>query len=968
LDPEFLELAVEQTSNCVQKVAVQGSCVIPAAPTGGWICGQGQCSNTSRSLTQGFCAIPGTARNTYSNYSICGSCSTCSPSSYAKNDPCLKTTPCACISSSGTGPCSDLNLCGGQPCPQPVPPPTTCSLSDWSDWSGCVVSVANPVPVQCNYDTGVAEWGIQTRTKSVIQANGCTGGVPVTETKNCQAQCPPQHCQQTPFEILQDCPLCWDRKNDPQMRPSRITASSVTLRPMFGGAPCDCPAQISDWECWKIDECDIPVCPTDCEVGPWSDWCPCDKSCYDTQTDCKSCTGLTYRVRDIIVQPQDGGKLCPNLRETQTCNETPCPIPCQLSTWSPWSQCNARCGGGQKLRTRYIILSSQYGGTPCGDLYEYQDCNTDPCPVSCVVSEWGAWDLTCPACIPEGTAPPVRTKRRTVEVSAQYNGSDCPPLEKSEQCPIFYCPIPCEYTPWTDYTDCTASCGGGIRSRRRAVKRPGSYGGAACTEPLYQQEPCSTQECPRDCVYYWSQWHSTNPLDSNLECSAACGGGMQQRDLIVVVQPNSSGRRCPEPPVETQPCNTRCCPVDCVVSAYDRTIEECQSAAYCPARCGLGFCARTRTINQTSSCGGSFCPPVVDWVPCQIRECPTPCIWSDWSGWSQCPSCGVADASIQRYRSKKLLSGDPDVCGGPEETQHEPCPLFPCPVDCQVGPFIPGPCSVTCGIGVVRKERSITVYPDYHGAKCPYLVEFEPCIMPPCVPPCLISDWSAWGPCSATCQAPGAPVPFQERFRTILVDSNCDRVSLTDSTPCNAIPCPVHCVLSDWTPWAPNPCGFVNGQQRCGLNLQTRHRDIIVAPANGGRICQITEDQQYCDAGPCEHPCEFTPWSEWSYPTATCGVALQNRHRYLLNNDGTPCPHLTETRQAPGLPPCPVDCEFYYEDWSDCSPQGYRRRRVHITRWASNGGRPCPTCQVERDDCTPPPSPVPDCWLEECDK
>jgi hypothetical protein len=184
------------------------------------------------------------------------------------------------------------------------------------------------------------------------------------------------------------------------------------------------------------------------------------------------------------------------------------------------------------------------------------------------------------------------------------------------------------------------------------------------------------------------------------------------------------------------------------------------------------------------------------------------------------------------------------------------------------------------------------------------------------------------------------------------------------------VPCPVHCVLSDWSDWAPQPCGMVNGIQRCGLNLQTRRRDVITPPANGGRICQITEDQQYCQGPPCENPCEFTPWSEWSFPTATCGKAYRSRHRYLLNagaNGTDSCPHLSEKSPAPGIPQCPVDCEFYYGNWTDCSPQGYRRRTVNIRTQAQNGGKPCPICQVERDDCTPPPQPA-TCWLENCDE
>jgi len=449
---------------------------------------------------------------------------------------------------------------------------------------------------------------------------------------------------------------------------------------------------------------------------------------------------------------------------------------------------------------------------------------------------------------------------------------------------------------------------------------------------------------------------------------------MQQRDIQIVVQPNAAGHQCPPSP-QTQPCNTLCCPQDCIVSDYDRTIEQCQSADFCPSRCDIGFCARTRHVVTPASCGGAACPPVTDWVPCKIRDCEQTCLWSEFSGWSACPSCGTSSPDVKRFRSKKLLQGTTDVCGGDSNNyyEEEPCPLGPCPIDCVVSDWTVGPCSVTCGVGVVRKDRVRQVLPAYGGVRCPYLVEYEPCIRPACVPDCLLSDWSAWGPCSSTCQAAGQAVPYQTRQRTILIHGNgadCDgSATLSESVPCNAFPCPVHCVLSDWTQWSPTPCGYVDGVQRCGLNLQTRHRDIIQIPANNGRICQITEDQQYCDAGPCEHPCEFTPWSEWSYPSATCGIAYRSRHRFLLNANGdtTNCPHLSERVQVQ-VPPCPVDCQFYYGNWTDCSNEGYRRRHVFISVQASNGGRPCPTCQVERDDCTPPPSGVEECWLENCDQ
>lgn len=951
LSPILLETSEATAEGCVP-ASQPGTCV-PLLPQP-YICGKNQCIQR----TANSCEVPGMRSDKFF---------------YKSNDPC----GCTCTNTTiwhESASCKVLVSCIPQSTPisppPPLPPP--CPWGEWSAWGPC----QNPdgsIPM-CDYVTGFIPQGIQTRTRTTVAWTNCTGQASQVEPKTCSPHCEPRACDQTAWWPIAPCPECWNRDTDPFGPPVAIDSSAILAYPMFGGAACVCPLLI-DGVCYRTTDCQIPLCPRDCEVSEWTDWCPCDKSCVETRSDCLNCVGIQYRTREVITQPQDGGKACPFLKETRSCNETPCPIDCQLSTWSSWNPCTAKCGGGQRLRTRYILVSPQYNGTVCGDLYEYEECGTDPCPVSCQMGPWGPWDRDCPSCVPEGTSPGIRTKTRSVTREAEHGGSECPADSKSENCPTNYCPIDCVYTPWTDWTECSATCGGGIRQRFRTVRQPGRHGGIACTDTLSETESCNTKTCPVDCVYYWGPYHAPG---SDLDCSLPCGGGEQQRDIHIVVQPTPDGVQCPPSP-EKRPCNTLCCPQHCEVGEWDRTVEECQTKPeFCGLACGDAFCARRRNVTTRAKCGGSICPELTDYVPCKVKDCPATCLWSEWSGWSLCPPCGEANPEVVQTRTRVLLTGDAETCsqgvGATSETRQ--CPLSPCPVDCIVSPWVESPCSVTCGVGVITKTRG-TQGPWYGGAKCPYVAEFASCIMPPCEAECVVSEWSAWGPCSATCHIGLGPYPYQTRTRTILVNSpKCSQeLDLSQKQDCNIDLCPVDCILSDWALWEPEVCGLVDGQQHCGLNIQRRHRSVITPPANGGRICQVTDDEQYCQGPPCEQPCEFSPWSEWEFPSVSCNAdptrpAQVRRTRFLLNSenaDGSSCPHITEAKNADILP-CPVDCLFYYDEWSPCSPQGYRRRNVIITQYPSQNppGRPCPKCRVERDDCIPPQPADDECWLENC--
>merc|ERR1719444_56607 len=109
----------------------------------------------------------------------------------------------------------------------------------------------------------------------------------------------------------------------------------------------------------------------------------------------------------------------------------------------------------------------------------------------------------------------------------------------------------CEVAAWTD-NECSVSCGGGKQSRTRSVIVATDLG-TKCP-PLLMERSCSLQTCPTDCkVDDWSEWSS---------CTAECGGGVQQRVRNRIVAPDNGGLPCPEQSesqaCNVQACNANC--------------------------------------------------------------------------------------------------------------------------------------------------------------------------------------------------------------------------------------------------------------------------------------------------------------------------------------------------------------------------------------------------------------------------
>jgi len=116
-------------------------------------------------------------------------------------------------------------------------------------------------------------------------------------------------------------------------------------------------------------------------------------------------------------------------------------------------------------------------------------------------------------------------------------------------------PFQCLYGNWTDFCDCSVSCGGGMQTRTRDLLNL-SDTAMNCSAQQTETQSCNMDPCP-GCVYgNWSDWNN---------CSLSCGGGMQTRtrDLL----DSDEGMNCSVQETETQPCNTDPCtiPVPMVV-------------------------------------------------------------------------------------------------------------------------------------------------------------------------------------------------------------------------------------------------------------------------------------------------------------------------------------------------------------------------------------------------------------------
>lgn len=153
-------------------------------------------------------------------------------------------------------------------------------------------------------------------------------------------------------------------------------------------------------QCNSQSSIDIPyVCverpvfysPDTCTVGNWGNWQYIDQEIRDTSDNVVGHNCVYERTRNIL---RPGNNICPLVRESILVRPGRCNQDCELSTWAEWSDCSGQCGTqqGTQMRTRNILVSQAGTGRACGDLVQERVCVPPPCPIDCIMTEWGPCD------------------------------------------------------------------------------------------------------------------------------------------------------------------------------------------------------------------------------------------------------------------------------------------------------------------------------------------------------------------------------------------------------------------------------------------------------------------------------------------------------------------------------------------------------------------------------------------------
>ncbi|XP_038060636.1 A disintegrin and metalloproteinase with thrombospondin motifs 9-like [Patiria miniata] len=674
-------------------------------------------------------------------------------------------------------------------------------------------------------------------------------------------------------------------------------------------------------------------------------------------TECSTTCG--YGTRERYVSCRDRYGYISEERDCNTANRPAAIEQCQIKPcphWrtGQWNRCSVTCGQG--TTSRYVACvngdSSIAVDEDCDlrdkpsetDVCSRLDCPVDQPVASGMASErasallrgrWrtGQWSKCSSTC---GSG-----LRQRIVICQDETGDVQTCSEKNRPQNIEACNtgIACPLWSFGEWGQCSATCGGGIRSRLVLCRlRSGRTLSDSSCNLLSRPENtriCSANPCPTRHSWRTRPWSW---------CSVTCGTGTQQRSVTcedeagAVKEDEECGMEGAEKPASERECLEQECP-----SAPAWKVGDWSE---CSVSCGTGTQLRSVTCQDEAGIlqQGEEChlegaeKPATERV-CREQECPSGLAWKV-GAWSECSvTCGVG--SRQRTVTCEDETGIP--------TQEEECEMeesdkpetgMECrQADCSRPTWRAGDwkeCSVTCGTG--SQDRTVTCEDEtgdeVPADNCEVGESTKPDIQREChLMECPRLKWNVedWNHCSVTCG-----VGFRER-RVVCVDEvgneiedkECETnetIKPASRRDCRQVECPPSrpgWSVGDWS-----KCSVT-----CGSG--TRERTVTCQDHTG------TSKQEGCEVDGMPRPATHTGcqqadcprlrprWTvgDWSECSVTCGKGSRRRTLRCEDQSGQQreeeeCEENGSARPASvkecRLRTCPRPT-WIVTKWSDCS-------------------------------------------------
>ncbi|KAH7721927.1 A disintegrin and metalloproteinase with thrombospondin motifs 9-like protein [Aphelenchoides avenae] len=567
---------------------------------------------------------------------------------------------------------------------------------------------------------------------------------------------------------------------------------------------------------------------------PADRWTECTSKCQGSQTQIFVCINA---VTNREVHESHCVARKPDVRQ-RACN-----VDCFIKwTTRDASTCSARCGHGEKHQKVFCIRLYTSGREENADEQECIALKKPPLRMPCFSDcsngrKWlyGDWSRCSESCGLSGLS------RREAfcsddgkrHIDARY--CDSIPKEATEtECNR----TPCPQWAYGHWSECSRSCGGGIRNRHamcRDVAARELHPQMCNEKEKHDIEKCNEHSCTGWRFGTWSV------------CSVSCGEGEQTREAHCG---DSDGRlledgRCDlTERIVRKTCKQAGCPrwklsswstcsVSCnegfqtrsvtCVDSNDRRLDDRHCATAANIRppthmpCDNGPCPSWRAAEWSRcsvSCGSGtrdrdvdciFNEQIVDASLCSEGQKPLrterctllACAHWDVEQWGQCSiTCGsgVQTRAVKCVRGSKKSAANDRECPG-----HKPRTERSCERQCDsrqgdnrsaegrqstaywsVGPW--GECSTSCGNGTQRRlVRCRDQYRELHDNYCSH-AEREPSVRPCQVQSCGTWRTGEWEPCSATCGAyivqqrsvTCEPANAAPNTKFVLDETNCD--------------------------------------------------------------------------------------------------------------------------------------------------------------------------------------------------